>query len=251
LVVLPRRRGICASTASSMSATSGSPGAPSGIPISITRSSPACSLPGFTYSPGFAAANVAVARARTASPSTSPVEAFTPLGTSAATTVWPSIAAIASAAAPRTAPSKPVPRIASTTTTAPSSAPALNGSVSTRLAFTAASPCSSAGSASNRQRTSRHCSRSSRAATSPSPPLLPLPHTIAIGPSGAISLTSAANPAPARSIRSSEGTPRSSIAQRSMARIASAPGSATNQSVTAAPPPRRPSFPCGSARRRH
>ena len=42
----------------------------------------------------------------------------------------------------------------------------------------------------------------------------------------------AASPSPARSIRSSDGTPRSSIAQRSVARICSASGSGSSQSVS-------------------
>jgi hypothetical protein len=61
-------------------------GAPRGIPISTTSTRPACSLPGFTWRPTFDPWKVAVTTAVTASPSTSPVEAFTPDGTSHATT---------------------------------------------------------------------------------------------------------------------------------------------------------------------
>ena len=62
------------------------------------------------------------------------------------------------------------------------------------------------GSAAASTRTSRPVSRSRRAATRPSPPLLPLPHTTTTGPGGHASSTNRARPAPARSIRSSEGT---------------------------------------------
>ena len=57
------------------------------------------------------------------------------------------------------------------------------------------------------------------AATKPSPPLFPLPQTTAIRPAGARRAITWASPSPARSMRSSEGTLRSSIAQRSVARI--------------------------------
>ena len=67
--------------------------------MSTTRTIPACSLPGSTNSPGFAAWKVAVATARTAAPATSPVAASTPLGTSQATTGSP-LSAIASIASP-------------------------------------------------------------------------------------------------------------------------------------------------------
>ena len=86
-------------------------GAPGGMPMSITCTSPAWALPGCTHRPGLAAWKVAVAAARTASPSTSPVEPLTPLGMSAATTGAPAplIAAITSSSGARGAPSKPVP----------------------------------------------------------------------------------------------------------------------------------------------
>jgi hypothetical protein len=66
---------------------------------------------------------VAVTAARTASPSISPVEAFTPDGTSQATTgaSCSLIAAIADATGSRGSPSKPVPSSASTTTPEPAS----------------------------------------------------------------------------------------------------------------------------------
>ena len=77
--------------------------------------------------------------------------------------------------------------------------------------------------------TSRPASRSMRATTSPSPPLLPLPQRIVIGPSGAIRSAARVTAAPACSISSSPGTPRSEIAQRSMPRIVSASSSGSSQ----------------------
>ena len=152
-----------------MRATSGSAtGAPSGMPMSTTRTAPACVLPGLIHSPGLAAAKVAVARASIASPSTTPVAASTPLGTSAATTGSAAAlsAAMASATGPWGVPAKPVPSSASTATAQPSRRPAANGSTpSTRSALARASPRSSSSGATASVRTSRPASRSSRAAT--------------------------------------------------------------------------------------
>src|ERR687896_208985 len=97
------------------------PGAPRGMPISTVSTRPACSLPGATKSPILGPWNVAVAVARTASPSTSPVDALTPDGTSQATTraSCALMAAIAEASGSRGEPSKPVPSRASTTAPEP------------------------------------------------------------------------------------------------------------------------------------
>ena len=72
------------------------------MPISATSTRPAWSLPGRIHRPGLAAWKVTVAAACTAWPSTTPLEASTPLGTSTLTTRTParSIAAIASATGP-------------------------------------------------------------------------------------------------------------------------------------------------------
>src|SRR5690242_16587614 len=67
------RRGTRSSTRPEISPTDGSAGPPAGIPISITRTSPAHALPGAIHSPGLPALKVAVARARTAAPSAWPV----------------------------------------------------------------------------------------------------------------------------------------------------------------------------------
>src|SRR5215210_7098636 len=64
-------------------------GAPRGMPMSITRTSPTRHAPGATYRPIFGAWFVVVTSARIAGPSTSPVAAFTPDGTSAAITGAP------------------------------------------------------------------------------------------------------------------------------------------------------------------
>jgi hypothetical protein len=95
------------------------------MPMSITWTAPACALPGEIQSPGLARWKVAVAAARTAAPGTSPVEASTPLGTSAAITL--PRAAPTSPITPATgslgAPVAPVPRSASMIPRARSSRP--------------------------------------------------------------------------------------------------------------------------------
>ena len=75
----------------------------------------------------------------------------------------------------------------------------------------------------------RPSSRSRRATTRPSPPLFPFPITTRTGPGPATRATDRASPVPARSIRSSEGTPCSSIAHASTARISSASWSGSSQ----------------------
>ena len=130
---------------------------------------------------------MAVASARTASASTSPVDAFTPEGTSHATTGASAslIAAIAPATGSRGSPSKPVPSIASTITPEPVSSSAANGrggSPGSRSRLTRASPFVSARSPTASTSTSRPSSRRRRATTRPSPPLLPLPQTTRTGP---------------------------------------------------------------------
>src|SRR5204863_3149689 len=67
-------------TAAVSSPTGAAIGAPRGMPMSATCTSPACCLPGTIQRPGLAAWKVTVAAARTAAPATTPVEACTPLG---------------------------------------------------------------------------------------------------------------------------------------------------------------------------
>ncbi len=223
------------STSAPMRPEGTSSGAPCGIPMSTTWTAPAWRLPGLIHNPSLARWKVAVALARTASPTTSPDDASTPLGTSALTTgcACALSAVIASATTPRGSPLKPVPRTASTWPACPSSAPAANGvgaSPGRRSRLARASGLDARRSPVASTDTARPSSRSMRAATRPSPPLLPFPQTTAIGPSGMTVSARRARPAPARSMRSSDGTPRSSIAQRSTARIASASGSGAHQS---------------------
>ncbi len=228
------RRGISRSTPPLTSPTWPLTGAPRGMPMSITSTVPACCLPGAIHSPGLARWNVAVAIARTASPSTWPVDALTPLGTSAAITrAFAALtAAMTSSAGARGAPSEPVPSSASTITCAPFRRASSNGSgdgPGSRLSISAASPCSHSAGHTSSTSTCRPAWRSSRAATSPSPPLLPLPQTTATRPPGAWRDTASASPSPARSIRSSDGIPRVSIAHASVSRICSASSSGSSQ----------------------
>lgn len=135
----------------------------------ITRTAPACALPGLMSSPGLAAWKVAVAIARMAVPATSPVEASTPLGTSQAITGSPeaATAAIASPTGPRGSPVKPVPSSASTTTAAPRRPSGVNGSGGapvSRSTWTRASPLSSSGGVAASTRTRCHAARRRRAA---------------------------------------------------------------------------------------
>ena len=142
--------------------------------------------------PTLAAPNVTVRSARTASPSTAPVAPSTPDGMSTDTIggVRPAfIASIAACHSSSGTPRKPVPKIASTTTSARASSRRRRLGASTARP---ARPCSpsragvaeAAGSRSlverapprSRRRACRRRARC-RAATKPSPPLLPLPHT--------------------------------------------------------------------------
>ena len=109
--------------------------------------------------------------ARTAPAAIAPVAASTPDGTSAATTSADELlmASIAPATGSRGAPLKPVPSIASTTTSKPSPASrstenATGASPSSRSRIAAASPESFAGSLVHATTTRRPAPRSSRAA---------------------------------------------------------------------------------------
>ena len=229
LVEAGPRRGARPSTAVEITPAAGSPGAPSGIPIGATASSPVCDLPGATMWPTLAAWKLTVTSASTAAPSTSPLAALTPEAMSQATTGAPLrlIASIAASIGLRGAPSKPVPKIASISAPEPASASSRRSGSTSRAAgkrsrLAAASPDSSAPGASSSASTSKPVSASRRAATSPSPPLLPLPQTTRTGPCGESAAAARATAPPAASISSSEGTPWSSIAQRSTARMPSA-----------------------------
>ena len=86
LVEFGIRLGARPSTPSAITPAAGSPGAPAGIPISATRSSPVCAFPGAIQCPSLARWKLTVMSACTAVPSTSPVDASTPEAMSAATT---------------------------------------------------------------------------------------------------------------------------------------------------------------------
>ena len=157
------RRGARSSTAASIVPATGCPGAPSGIPIGATRSSPVCHLPGATRWPTLAAWKLTVRSASTAAPATSPLEASTPEAMSQATTGAPqaSIAAIAARAGSRGSPAKPVPKIASTTAPEPARRGArspLTCSAAKRSRLAAASPLSSPAGQSSSASTSKPAS---------------------------------------------------------------------------------------------
>ena len=155
-------------------------------PMSATTTSPAWKRPGATASPSLRPWNVTVSAASTAAAAISPVDASTPDGTSTATTGTPAalIRAIVAAASSRGSPRKPVPKSASTITSA----------CSTAVVSTA----------------SRPSSRRIRAAIRPSPPFEPPPQTTAMRcASGNRRSTSRATAAPARSISSATSWPSS------------------------------------------
>ena len=209
-----------------------------------------CSLPGAIQWPSFGAWKVTVTSAATAIPSTSPLEALTPDAMSVATTGASAsfIASIAEAAGSRGVPAKPVPKIASMTTPAPSIAAGSSpGSDLPRPARTLGVGPGVVGELVARREQQRihlkPVSRRARAATSPSPPLLPLPQTTPALFEVATSAAASATARPAVSISSSEGTPRSLIAQRSVARISSASRQGSSQSSIGASLPLRDMLP--------
>ncbi len=175
-----------------------------------------------------------VSTARTARPNGSPVSASRPDGTSTASTgrAHPLIASMSCPGSPRTFPASPVPRSASTTSPAPPHARTTGSgrsasvtsmpASSRRRRLTPASPATSCLAAARNTWTRRPSSLRWRAATNPSPPLLPRPHTMTMGRSRPASVRRAAASATARpafSISVRPGTPRSSIALRSNSRI--------------------------------
>ena len=163
-----------------------------GMPIGATTTSPENAPPGVTKCPTLAACSATVTSANTAGPWIEPVLAPTPLMMSMLTTAPGAslISSMTAAAGPLAAPVNPVPNTASTTTSAISvsttvsscSAPpaSVAGRTSTpsrpRISrLSRASPVYSSGGASTNTVTSTPWSKSSRATTNPSPPLLPLP----------------------------------------------------------------------------
>ncbi len=155
--------------------------------MSATSTTPASVAPGRSTTPAFGAPNVTVRSARTAAPATAPVAPSTPEGTSTATTEGPpSRDRIASACSPSGAPRNPVPKIASTATSALASsrdaAAPVHGRTRTRVAesrprFAAAGSWRSASGSSRSTVTPIPHDARYLAATNPSPPLLPRPQT--------------------------------------------------------------------------
>ena len=151
----------------------------SSSPMSASTTRPARKRPGATTIPTFGAWNVTVRSAWTTAPATSPVDASTPEGRSTETTGAAAalIRSMAAAASARGSPRNPVPKSASTITSAPSTSP-----VSSTVC---------------------PASRSTRAATRPSPPFDPPPQTHANRrAAGNASIVSRATAVPARSISS-------------------------------------------------
>ena len=197
--------------------------------MSTTRTSPANSAPGSSTAPVFAAPNATVRSARTATPSTAALVPSTPLGMSTAT-IGTSAAfspSIASAHSSSGSPRNPVPKIASTATSARSSSrPSVAGSnrrtrtpvSARRRRLAAAGSRDPAGSCSTTTTTRIPHRARCRAVTNPSPPLFPLPHTTTARRPYEPPVRSAqalATAQPARSMRSSAATPRACVARSS------------------------------------
>ena len=142
-------------------------GVPTSMPMSATVTTPACERPGSNSRPGFRAANVTVRSALTAGPSIAPVKPVDARrdvdGNDRRPAVRPRCRP-PTPRHPRASPVKPVPNIASTKTSARAERALEACRARSRLP---AQTC----------RPALPSPRSTRAATRPSPPLLPLPHT--------------------------------------------------------------------------
>src|SRR5665647_2888317 len=210
-----------------------------GMPMGTTTTSPLHVPPGVTKWPILAACNATVRSATTAGPSTAPVLAPTPLAMSMLTTAPGAslLGSMATAAPPLAAPVKPVPKIASNTTSASSTKvttpstgapPASNASRTSTPSLprmprlSSASPPYSPAGASVNTVTSTPASNSSRATTKPSPPLLPLPANTTASSGSYRSRISPATAMPARSMRCPPGMPTPWMAVTSICRITSA-----------------------------
>ncbi len=242
--------------------------------MSTTCTRPAYSEPGSVKSPTFASPNVTVRSARTASGSARPESASTPVGRSTAMTFGGWGAASRSCSRRRIAangPSigrlRPVPRSASTTSSDDASASRRADVMSSLLASVTVTPSSvsaaifgSAGSRGVRRYTETSASQSARwrAATRPSPPLLPGPTSTSTrrpATTPRASHASCATARPASSISASRDVP-ASTALASSARIPAAVTSFIAVPVLAATPRaargarRGPSAVCRPCRRR-
>ena len=188
--------------------------------------------------------------ARTATPATSPVEASTPLGTSPATTGAPGVAERhdrlarpARAASPDDAGAEHARRPRPPRPRGSAASNGSGGSPGSRSRFARASPLSLSAVAVSASRDLAPGLAQQPRGDEPVAAVVALAAHDDDGPAGRDSATRSASPAPAASIRSSEGTPRSSIAHASVARICSASGSGSSQAgrLIARGPPRPPS----------
>src|SRR5262245_34094840 len=233
-----------------------------GTPSSTTSTRPT-GASASTNRPSLHAPIVAVTSARNTTPSARPVSALRPDGMSTAIlrAVDAFIAATAAAGTPSMAPRNPVPKIASTTTAAlanqfrqgVSPAQPLPSAIATppirwsAVRFSAASPRAAPGGAVSTTWTGTPARARCRAATNPSPPLLPAPQTMATSPSRRAPSPAStsrrmmpARPRPAFSIRMRLGTPSAVVAAASAARIWAAVNSAGKSRT---PRPRRDRVP--------
>ena len=181
---------------------------------------PQASRPSSARRPGFRAIMVTVTSANTVADGAWPVWAERPLGTSAATTRAPEplTTSIQMSKGVVGLPWKPVPRMASTTTSASVS---ISSRTSRGGATTTGTPASTAPLATMRARsllsrsggtaettvTSTPEPRSSCAATQPSPPLLPIPHRTTTRETSSMCRTSCDTALPARCMSSETLTP--------------------------------------------
>ncbi len=198
------------------------------MPIGASTSSPHKSRPGSSRCPGLRRKNVTVADARGAMPRTAPLAPSTPLGTSTATTgTLGSTASITSRGLPSTGRASPAPNIASIIRPAPLKAAVVSGSTapSQRSAASAASPRRVCRSPRSATRTGQPRSANSRAATNPSPPLLPGPQRITTGRRDQRRATVSATARPAFSISALPDTPPA-IVSRSASPISAGGNSA-------------------------
>ena len=220
------------------------------MPISAISTAPQASRPGSNRWPGLRRKKVTVTAADGAAPRMAPLSPSTPLGMSTATqsrrrSLMPSTRARAT---PSSGRASPAPISASTTLAAPSRMVGSSGAgVSPqRSAARRASPRSASRGARQPSRTTTPASRRIRAATNPSPPLLPGPHSTATGPPASRRRTTAATAAPALSIRSMPALPRaiaSASARPISATDSSARPGAAISTPSAAPERRAPTRP--------
>ncbi len=178
-----------------------------GIPISASSTWPHRSRPGSSRWPGLRRQNVTVNSACGANPRTCPVAPSSPLGTSTATTRR--AARNTSATAGSRSRDSPAPNTASITRSARAAAAAVNGARTpdqgrgrpARAATATGQPAS--------------CSRP--AATTPSPPLLPGPHSTRVRHGRSRARTARSTARPALSMSVATGTPRLGAARSTSA----------------------------------